>query len=126
MCIRDRTETEEHFKKSLSLVTECNLTWLHVFPYSVRSHTPAARMPQVDGREIKVRAAQLRAIGEVQVEKHLNAQVGQRHTVLMESQHMGRTPQFAEVVFSDAQPEGKIIETKITSTSSKQLQGIAA
>ena len=120
------TETEEHFKKSLSLVTECNLTWLHVFPYSVRSHTPAARMPQVDGREIKVRAAQLRAVGEVQVEKHLNAQVGQRHTVLMESQHMGRTPQFAEVVFSDAQPEGKIIETKITSTSSKQLQGIAA
>jgi threonylcarbamoyladenosine tRNA methylthiotransferase MtaB len=120
------TETEEHFKKSLSLVTECNLTWLHVFPYSVRSHTPAARMPQVDGREIKVRAAQLRAVGEVQVEKHLNAQVGQRHTVLMESQHMGRTPQFAEVVFSDAQPEGKIIETKITSTSSKQLQGYAA
>ena len=120
------TETEEHFKKSLSLVTECNLTWLHVFPYSVRSHTPAARMPQVDGREIKVRAAQLRAVGGVQVEKHLNAQVGKRHTVLMESQHMGRTPQFAEVVFSDAQPEGKIIETKITSTSSKQLQGIAA
>ena len=120
------TETEEHFKKSLSLVTECNLTWLHVFPYSVRSNTPAARMPQVDGREIKVRAAQLRAVGGVQVEKHLNAQVGQRHTVLMESQHMGRTPQFAEVVFSDAQPEGKIIETKITSTSSKQLQGYAA
>ena len=120
------TETEEHFKKSLSLVTECNLTWLHVFPYSVRSHTPAARMPQVDGREIKVRAAQLRAVGGVQVEKHLNAQVGQQHTVLMESQHMGRTPQFAEVVFSDAQPEGKIIETKITSTSSKQLQGYAA
>jgi threonylcarbamoyladenosine tRNA methylthiotransferase MtaB len=120
------TETEEHFKKSLSLVTECNLTWLHVFPYSVRSHTPAARMPQVDGREIKVRAAQLRAVGGVQVEKHLNAQVGKRHTVLMESQHMGRTPQFAEVVFSDAQPEGKIIETKITSTSSKQLQGYAA
>ena len=120
------TETEEHFKKSLSLVTECNLTWLHVFPYSVRSHTPAARMPQVDGREIKVRAAQLRAVGGVQVEKHLNAQVGKRHTVLMESQHMGRTPQFAEVVFSDAQLEGKIIETKITSTSSKQLQGIAA
>ena len=120
------TETEEHFKKSLSLVTECNLTWLHVFPYSVRSHTPAARMPQVDGREIKVRAAQLRAVGGVQVEKHLTAQVGKRHTVLMESQHMGRTPQFAEVVFSDAQPEGKIIETKITSTSSKQLQGYAA
>ena len=120
------TETEEHFERSLSLIKECNLTWLHVFPYSVRSHTPAARMPQVDGREIKVRAARLRTVGELQVEKHLNAQVGQPHAVLMESQHMGRTPQFAEVVFSDAQPEGKIIETKITSASSKQLQGHAA
>ena len=120
------TETEEHFERSLSLVKECNLTWLHVFPYSVRSHTPAARMPQVDGREIKARAARLRAVGELQVEKHLNAQVGHPHAVLMESQHMGRTPQFAEVVFSDAQPEGKIIETKITSASSKQLQGHAA
>ena len=58
------TETEEHFERSLSLIKECNLTWLHVFPYSVRSHTPAARMPQVDGREIKVRAARLRAVGE--------------------------------------------------------------
>ena len=120
------TETEEHFERSLSLVKECNLTWLHVFPYSVRALTPAARMPQIDGGKIKIRAARLRALGELQVKKHLTAQVGQPHAVLMESQYMGRTPQFAEVVFSDAQPEGKIIETKITSASSKQLQGRAA
>jgi threonylcarbamoyladenosine tRNA methylthiotransferase MtaB len=120
------TETEEHFERSLSLVKECNLTWLHVFPYSVRALTPAARMPQIDGGKIKIRAARLRALGELQVKKHLTAQVGQPHAVLMESQYMGRTPQFAEVVFSDAQPEGKIIEAKITSASSKQLQGRAA
>jgi threonylcarbamoyladenosine tRNA methylthiotransferase MtaB len=120
------TETEAHFESSLTLVKECNLTWLHVFPYSVRSQTPAARMPQVNGRDIKVRAAQLRAVGQLQVEKHLSAQVGQPHAVLMESQYMGRTPQFAEVTFSEAQLEGKIIKTEITSASSKQLQGRAA
>lgn len=120
------TETELHFENSLALVKECNLTWLHVFPYSIRAQTPAARMPQVNGRDIKVRAAKLRAVGELQVKKHLSAQVGQPHSVLMESHHMGRTPQFAEVTFSEAQPEGKIIKTEITSASSKQLKGRAA
>ena len=120
------TETEAHFENSIKLIKECNLTWLHVFPYSVRSGTPAARMPQVNGSSIKVRAARLREIGSAQVDIHLSAQVGHVHSVLMESQHLGRTPQFAEVIFSEAQPEGKIIETMITSVSSKKLEGITA
>ena len=120
------TETEVHFKNSLALVKDCNLTWLHVFPYSVRNGTPAARMPQVNGRDIKSRAARLRAAGEIQVALHLNAQVGQSHDVLMERPTMGRTQQFAEVIFTAPQAEGEIIATDITSASTTQLQGRAA
>ena len=120
------TETEVHFKNSLALVKDCNLTWLHVFPYSVRNGTPAARMPQVNGRDIKSRAARLRAAGETQVALHLNAQIGQSHDVLMERPTMGRTQQFAEVMFTEPQTEGKIIATDITSASTTQLQGRAA
>ena len=120
------TETEVHFKNSLALVKDCNLTWLHVFPYSVRNGTPAARMPQVNGQDIKSRAARLRTAGEIQVTLHLNAQVGQSHDVLMENPTMGRTQQFAEVMFTEPQTEGKIIATDITSASTTQLQGRAA
>ena len=119
------TETEAHFKSSLALVKDCNLTWLHVFPYSVRNGTPAARMPQVNGRDIKSRAARLRAAGEEQVALHLRAQIGKNHNVLMERPNMGRTQQFAEVLFTEPQPEGKIIATKITSASATQLRGRA-
>ena len=119
------TETEAHFKSSLALVKDCNLTWLHVFPYSVRNGTPAARMPQVNGRDIKSRAARLRAAGEQQVALHLRAQIGKDHNVLMEKPNMGRTQQFAEVLFTKPQPEGKIIVTEITSASATQLQGRA-
>ena len=120
------TETEAHFENSLDLVRECNLTWLHVFPYSVRNGTPAARMPQVNGRDIKDRAARLRAAGEAKVLQHLKAQVGHMHNVLLENPNMGRTQQFAEVIFAKPQPEGKIITTEITSASTTQLYGRAA
>ena len=120
------TETEAHFENSLALVKECNLTWLHIFPYSVRKGTPAARMPQVDGRDIKDRAARLRAAGATKVAQHLKAQIGQIHSVLLEKPNMGRTQQFSEVIFTKPQPEGKIITTKITSASATQLKGQAA
>ena len=120
------TETEAHFENSLDLVRECNLTWLHVFPYSVRNGTPAARMPQVNGRDIKDRAARLRAAGEAKVVQHLKAQVGHMHNVLLENPNMGRTQQFAEVIFAKPQPEGKIISTEIISASTTQLHGRAA
>ena len=120
------TETEAHFENSLALVKECNLTWLHIFPYSVRKGTPAARMPQVNGRDIKDRAARLRAAGATKVAQHLKAQIGQIHSVLLEKPNMGRTQQFSEVIFTKPQPEGKIITTKITSASATQLKGQAA
>ncbi len=117
------TETDTHFKNSLALVAECNLTWLHVFPYSVRIGTPAARMPQIDGKLIKSRAAKLRAAGAQRVKLHLHLQIGQKHQVLMEKPGMGRTQQFAEVVFETPQREGQIVSTLIKSATETQLQG---
>ena len=115
------TETEAHFQNSLKLVGDCDLTWLHVFPYSPRQGTPAARMPQVGGTDIKSRAASLRAAGTKQVTKHLTAQVGQTHSVLTENPHMGRTEQFTEVAFKAPQPIGKIVTAAITGHSDIQL-----
>ena len=117
------TETDTQFKNSLSLISDCNLTWLHVFPYSVREGTPAARMPQVNGKLIKIRAAHLRTLGTTQAKLHLQSQVGTEHEVLMEEPHMGRTQQFAEVTFSRPQTAGKIVSALIDSTTGLQLQG---
>ena len=119
------TETEAHFEDSLKLVADCDLTWLHVFPYSAREGTPAAKMPPVDGRLIKERAARLRAAGEAQVAKHLEAQVGRTHEVLMENPRMGRTEQFAEVVFAEDQIEGQVVRARITGQSGSQLAALA-
>ncbi|MDE4192054.1 tRNA (N(6)-L-threonylcarbamoyladenosine(37)-C(2))-methylthiotransferase MtaB [Phaeobacter gallaeciensis] len=116
------TESEAHFENSLKLVTDCDLTWLHVFPYSKREGTPAAKIPkQVDGKLIKERAARLRAAGDAQVQKHLAAQVGRTHRILMENPHMGRTEQFTEVTFEAAQDEGQIVTAVITGASKGQL-----
>ncbi len=116
------TETDAHFENSLKLVSECDLTWLHVFPYSKREGTPAAKIPnQVDGNVIKARAARLRDAGAAQVAKHLAQQIGQTHRILMENPHMGRTEQFSEVTFKTAQIEGAIVEARISGISGTQL-----
>jgi threonylcarbamoyladenosine tRNA methylthiotransferase MtaB len=116
------TETEEMFENSLRLVADCGLTWLHVFPYSPRKGTPAARMPQVSGAAIKDRAARLRAVGARAAEAHLVAQVGREHAVLMESARMGRTAQFAEVVFDTDQCIGALVAATVTGHDGTQLQ----
>jgi threonylcarbamoyladenosine tRNA methylthiotransferase MtaB len=115
------TETEAHFENSLKLVDDCTLTWLHVFPYSPRPGTPAARMPQVAGAAIKIRAARLRAAGDARVAAHLAQQIGRTHRVLMENPFMGRTEQFTEVTFSAPQREGQIVSAVITGASRAQL-----
>ncbi|MGR3485376.1 MAG: tRNA (N(6)-L-threonylcarbamoyladenosine(37)-C(2))-methylthiotransferase MtaB [Paracoccaceae bacterium] len=104
------TETEAHHAENLSLVKACGLTWLHVFPYSPRPGTPAARMPPVDGAAIKARAAELRALAGPAVARHLSAQVGRPQKVLMEEARMGRTEGFAEMRFDADQPVGGIVE----------------
>ncbi|MEL7301563.1 MAG: tRNA (N(6)-L-threonylcarbamoyladenosine(37)-C(2))-methylthiotransferase MtaB [Pseudomonadota bacterium] len=115
------TETEAHFKNSLALVDHCHLSWLHVFPYSPRPGTPAARMPQVDGRAIKERAARLRAKGAEAAQAHLAAQVGIERDVLLESPRMGRTEHFAEVHFTTDQPVGEIRQVRIEGCTDKSL-----
>ncbi len=108
------TETEAMFENSLKLVEECGLTWLHVFPYSPRKGTPAARMPAVHGADIKARAARLRAAGEAQVQLHLNTQIHKTHNILMENETMGRTEGFTEVRFAEPQTAGQITTKNIT------------
>ena len=115
------TETEAMFQNSLALVEDCDLTWLHVFPYSARIGTPAARMPAVNGGLIKERAARLRFAGERQVTAHLTAQIGKTHQVLMENPRMGRTEQFTEVCFDSDQPESQIVTAKIAGILGSQL-----
>ncbi|AGI74566.1 MiaB-like rRNA modifying enzyme [Octadecabacter arcticus 238] len=115
------TETEAHFENSLKLIDDCALTWLHVFPYSPRQGTPATRMPAVNGKDITVRAARLRAAGDVAVAKHLSAQLGKTHQVLMENPRMGRTEQFTEVTFETDHPESQIITAKIIGIRENRL-----
>ncbi len=91
------TETEEMFRHSLDLVDECGLTHLHVFPFSPRPGTPAARMPQLDRAIVKERARRLRERGAVALRRHLDAEVGATRRVLAESRDAGRTEQFTPV-----------------------------
>ncbi len=116
------TETESMFENSLRLVKECGLTWLHVFPYSARMGTPAARMPQMDRGIIKERAARLRAVGETCVHEHLMSQVGKIHKILIENENMGRSEDFTEVCFAEPQPVGKIVQARIKGCSDTQLE----
>jgi threonylcarbamoyladenosine tRNA methylthiotransferase MtaB len=94
------TETEEMFTRSQALVDECGLTFLHVFPYSPRPGTPAARMPQVVGPAIKERARRLRAMGEAALRKRLACEVGATREILIESVTAGRTEHFLPVAIS--------------------------
>jgi threonylcarbamoyladenosine tRNA methylthiotransferase MtaB len=98
------TETEEMFLRSQDLVEECGLTFLHVFPYSKRPGTPAARMPQVDGSAIKQRARRLRGAGDAALQKRLASEIGATRRVLIESPTQGRTEHFIPVAISGEVP----------------------
>jgi threonylcarbamoyladenosine tRNA methylthiotransferase MtaB len=98
------TETEEMFARSQDLVAACGLTFLHVFPYSPRPGTPAARMPQVNGTAIKERAKRLRAAGEAALQKRLASEIGATRQVLIESATQGRTEHFMPVAISGETP----------------------
>jgi threonylcarbamoyladenosine tRNA methylthiotransferase MtaB len=98
------TETDDMFARSQDLVGECDLTFLHVFPYSPRPGTPAARMPQVNGNVIKDRARRLRASGEAALHRRLAAEIGSTRKVLIESASQGRTEHFMPVAVSGDTP----------------------
>jgi threonylcarbamoyladenosine tRNA methylthiotransferase MtaB len=117
------TETEEMFEQTLSIVEACGLTFLHVFPYSAREGTPAARMPQVDGKIIKARAARLRAEGAKALERHLLSQLGLEHDILMETETRGRTPHFTPVSLCAEARAGEIVSARMTGHGQGVLEG---
>ena len=114
------TETEEMFSRSLDLVDECGLTFLHVFPYSPRPGTPAARMPQVAGGAIKERAKRLRAAGEAALRRRLQAEIGATREVLIESVGQGRTEHYLPVSIA-GECVGSVVSRKITGSDGERL-----
>jgi threonylcarbamoyladenosine tRNA methylthiotransferase MtaB len=115
------TETGAMFQKSLDLVGECGLTHLHVFPFSPRPGTPAARMPQVDGAVVKERARRLREFGAAALRWHLDGEIGLTRRVLVESQNTGHTEQFTKVVLAAPADPGTIIDVPIAAHDGRQL-----
>jgi threonylcarbamoyladenosine tRNA methylthiotransferase MtaB len=115
------TETEAMFVNSLRLVDECGLTHLHVFPYSIRPGTPAARMPQVDGAAIKDRAARLRAAGRAALARYLAARVGTRARVLIERDGQGHCEHYVPVRVAGR--AGELVDARIIGTEAAALIG---
>ena len=118
------TETDDMFANSLKLVDECGLTFLHVFPYSKRPGTPAAKMPQVDGAAIRERARQLREKGEARLSAFMAGETGRTVDVLFETATRGRTPQFVQVDIDGGSVEpGTISKVRITGLRNGLLAG---
>jgi len=117
------TETDEMFEGTCSIIDACGLTYLHVFPYSLREGTPAARMPQVDGATIKERASRLRAQGAIVLERHMREQVGSCQAILMESETRGRTPQFTPLNMTEPAHPGNIVSARVTGLDGGTLEG---
>lgn len=115
------TETEEMFSRSLDLVDECGLTQLHVFPFSPRPGTPAARMPQVAHESIKDRARRLRAKGDAALRHHLEGEVGARRAVLTERGGLARTPQFTPVRLAVPAEPGLMLNIEVAGHDGRQL-----
>jgi threonylcarbamoyladenosine tRNA methylthiotransferase MtaB len=120
------TETDAMFANSLALIEDCGLTYLHVFPFSPRKGTPAARMPQVARQVVKDRAAHLRQAGDAALRSFLASQVGRHAHVLVESDAAGRTEQFAEVRLAQAGGIGEIRPVRITGHDGRRLEAEAA
>jgi threonylcarbamoyladenosine tRNA methylthiotransferase MtaB len=115
------TETEQMFAQSLDLVDACELTQLHVFPFSPRPGTPAARMPQLDRALIKERARRLREKGDAALTRHLDAQVGGTYQVLTERGGIGRTAQFTPVKLASPLAPGMILDLTVAGHDGRQL-----
>jgi len=114
------TETEAMFENSLRIVTECGLTHLHVFPFSPRDGTPAAKMPQVPRDVVKERAARLRAAGEAAYRHHLDSMIYSRQTILVEREGLGRTEGFTLAAVEGGAP-GEIVDTMVTGHDGQHL-----
>jgi threonylcarbamoyladenosine tRNA methylthiotransferase MtaB len=115
------TESEDMFSRSLDLIDECGLTQLHVFPFSARPGTPAARMPPLERSIVKERARRLREKGQIALRAHLEREIGRRRTVLAESPALGRTEQFTPVRLAAPITPGVILDLTMTGHDGRQL-----
>ena len=120
------TETEEMFRRSLDLVGECGIAFLHVFPYSARPGTPAARMPQRDPALVRERAARLREAGRTALDADLASRIGSESAVLVERPGVGRAEFYAPVEVDAALPVGSIERLRLTAARGGRLRGASA
>ena len=124
------TETNEMFKNTLKIIDECQLTWLHVFPFSPKNGTPAAKMPQVGGKIINERATLLREKGASREAIHHKSLLGKKKILLMEASGVGRTECFTKIKLGDEIPSGKLITALVSdecnkNTPNQTLTGVA-
>ena len=119
------TETEDMATNSLNLIRECDIAYMHVFPYSARPGTPAAKMPQVAGNLRKDRAAKLRAAGGDNLSRFLKSLVGTRQSILVENEDTGRTTHYAPIALNFKATAGDIIDVFIERTDGKKLFAMA-
>jgi threonylcarbamoyladenosine tRNA methylthiotransferase MtaB len=117
------TETDAMFANSLQIVEDCGLTFLHVFPFSSRAGTPAARMPQLTRPIVKERAQRLRDRGQAVLAAYLDTQVGRDVELLMEREGLGRTPGFAEMRLDAPAAQGEVVAARVTRSDGARLQG---
>ncbi len=117
------TEDEAMFANTLALIEECGLTFLHVFPFSVRAGTPAAKMPQLPRQLVKERAARLRAAGAAARRRFYQSRLGQEERVLVETAERGHSEHFAPVRLSHACPPGEVVRARITGIDEDELLG---
>ena len=118
------TENEEMFQNTISIIEQCKIDWIHVFPYSSRTGTPASKMPQVPKVEIDKRASILRKISDERLNKHLKNKIGSIQKVLVEGNAKGFTEDYSRVSFEEGPEIGEIINMKIEKKYNNELFGI--
>tara|TARA_Y100001934_G_scaffold162180_1_gene193445 strand:+ start:252 stop:1523 length:1272 start_codon:yes stop_codon:yes gene_type:complete len=118
------TENEEMFQNTISIIKQCKIDWIHVFPYSSRTGTPASKMPQVSKTVIDKRASILRKISNERLNKHLKNKIGSIQNVLVEGNAKGFTEDYSRVSFEEGPEIGKIIPMKIEKKYNNELLGI--
>lgn len=118
------TETEEMFQNSLKLIHDAGIIFTHIFPYSKREGTPAAKMPQINGNIIKARAKLLREAGEEELQKFLKTQIGKTLSIIVEKDGIGKSENFLNVKVNETPKPGEIIKVKATSVDKDTLQAL--
>ena len=122
------TETQSMFQDSIKLINDCNLTHLHIFPFSKRDLTPASKMPQIPSNIIKQRAKILREVGTKNLSKYLKKQVGNNAVMLVEKSNnissVGKTQHFTKITVNKKLKEGTIVNCKIIGVTENILQAV--